>query len=141
MHGAEHLVNASLLTDRFGPQTSFHDAEVLHVELSRGQNVVVRMDLYMFAASEELDERGCFQRENASVVTFIFQGVHELTLVDFNEQNVLQDLAFSRREDSMLLVEIFSSYGLSGSFLCTEARVAQVQPHVERVGAEDSEQK
>jgi hypothetical protein len=107
MHGAEHLVNASLLTDRFGPQTSFHDAEVLHVELSRGQNVVVRMDLYMFAASEELDERGCFQRENASVVTFIFQGVHELTLVDFNEQNVLQDLAFSRREDSMLLVEIF----------------------------------
>jgi hypothetical protein len=117
--------NAALLMDRFGTWPSFHDAEVIRIELSRSPDIT--MDVYLFATSSQLDNRGYYRREQESIVTFIFRGVYEVTLLDFNEQNVLQELAVSRQEDGDLRVEIFASYGFNGSFLCANAEVAQVR--------------
>lgn len=120
--------NAALLMDRFGTWPSFHDAEVIRIELSRKPDVAISMEVYLFATSSQLDDRGYYRREQESIVTFIFRGVQELTLLDFNEQNVLQELAISRQEDGNLRVQIFASYGLNGSFLCANAEIAHVQP-------------
>lgn len=126
--GTEQLFsNAALVIDRFGTWPSFHDAEVIRVELSRSPDVALSIDIYVFATSQQLDARGYYKREQESIVGFMFRGVHEMTLLDFNEQNVLQELVVSRREDGDLRVEIFASYGLNGSFLCSNAEVGQVR--------------
>jgi len=119
--------NAELLMARFGTWPSFHDAEVIRIELSRSPDVAINMEVYLFATSSQLDDRGYYRREKESIVTFVFRGVQEVALRDFNEQNVLQELAISRQEDGNFRVQIFASYGLNGSFLCASAEIAQVQ--------------
>jgi hypothetical protein len=124
----EIFSNAEMLRERFGGRwPSFHDAEILRIELSRIEEVILLLDIFVFARSAEVDSQGYFARENATVVRLAFRRVWDITLSDFNEQNVLQDLLTSMREDGSLRVEICSLYGLSGSFLCSEAAVADVR--------------
>jgi hypothetical protein len=74
-----------------------------------------------------VDSAGYFRRANPSIVTLRFYGLRELSLQDFNEQNVLQTLTCSRMEEGDLLVEICGIYGLSGAFRCSRAEVAAVR--------------
>jgi hypothetical protein len=121
------FANATLLETRLGSWPSFHDAEVLRVELSRDDGVVLSMDVYVFASTNEVDSAGYFRRANPSVVTLRFYGLRDLSLQDFNEQNVLQVLTCTRREEGDLLVEISGIYGVSGAFTCSKAEVAAVR--------------
>lgn len=123
----QFFANAALLTSRFGAWPSFHDAEILRVELSRSTGVALRLAVYVFATSPQLDSRGCYKRIKESVVTLTFRGTDEMTLLDFNEQNVLRELLISRQENGRFRVEILSSYGLNGGFLCNSAEVAHVE--------------
>lgn len=120
------FANAALLETRFGGWPCFHDAEVLRVELSRDSGVVLSMDVYVFAYINEVDSAGHLKHANPSVVTLRFVGLRDLSLQDFNEQNVLQTLSCTRTEEGDLLVEIFGIFGLSGAFRCSRAEVAAV---------------
>ena len=57
---------------------------------------------------------------------FLFKGVDELELFDFNSQNVIWRLNVERSADRKKLV-IASSYGLAGRFCFTEAEVLRVE--------------
>jgi hypothetical protein len=121
---SELFLNAEMLTRRFEGWPSFHDAEVLRLEIVRGEGRVLSMDVYVFGVSGNVDKHGYFIRTNRSVVTLRFRGVNDLNLTDFNEQNVLQDLVCCRQVDGSLRVEIHPTYGLCGSFSCLTAEVA-----------------
>jgi hypothetical protein len=126
--------NSNLVMERFGKWPSFHDAEILRVELWRNPDVrqnpsaILRMDIYVFEVSPDLDERGYFRLENESVICLLFNGVEDLKIADFNYQNVIQELSCSKLKNGRLAFEIYSSFGLSGSFSCIEAEVTEVRP-------------
>ena len=121
------FANSRLLTQRFGEWPSFHDAEILRLELIRDSGVSLRMEVYLFTRSSEVDEHGRFRHEKPSIVTLQFDGLQDLSLAEFNEQNVLGELVCSRLNDNRLQVELYSLYGLGGQFTCSEAQVLQVR--------------
>jgi hypothetical protein len=125
---ADLFSNSALLTERFGGWPCFHDAEVLRVEMSRVNDVVLSMDVYVFRYSNETDASGRLKLKDPTVVKLEFGNVVNMQFENFNEQNVLGDLVCERREDGSIAVEIVSLYGLSGEFSCEHARVAAVYP-------------
>lgn len=64
-----------------------------------------------------------------AIITFVFAGLDEVQLGGFNDQNVIDGLEVSAfgSEKTPLKVDIESIWGLGGSFLCTNAKVEQVQ--------------
>jgi hypothetical protein len=111
---SEFFSNASLLISRLGDWPSFHDAEILHLEMRRKPEVVLLMEVFVFA-------------KNPSVVTLLFRGVEDLEIGGWNQQNVVFGLPVFRRADGRLLVNIDDIFGLGGSFTCSGAEVTEVR--------------
>ncbi len=86
---------------------SFHDAEVVAVRLDR-TGVVMDLEIDMAAPVRA-----------ARALRLRFDGVSNLRLADFNEQNSLFDLTLVWSEDAALWdVVLQPNYGLAGSFRC-----------------------
>ena len=75
----------------FGKWPSFHDAEVLQVDLQRDGRSSVR--LHAFRMTQEVDASGHFILDLHAMVTFWLEGVSALELADFSGQNVIFGLA------------------------------------------------
>ncbi len=118
---SEFVSNPELVTSVLGSWPSFHDAEVLSVELRRDPEVTVTLTIKAFPYNPS----GKPQR---SLFTLLFKGVEKPSLEGFNEQNSLWDLTVER-EGGRLKLTLPDSYGLAGEFWFREAEVL----HVERV--------
>jgi hypothetical protein len=114
-----------VLAAAFGGWPSFHDAEVLQVELDRrGPDML--LGLYTFRAGPGVDERGAYAKSNELRVDFRFRSISELHIEEFNEQNVLAYIHFER-DESLIRVELQGLYGLSGRLLCEGIQVIRVE--------------
>lgn len=128
--------NAEKLIARFGRWPSFHDAEVLRVEMGRGPphapdstSLLITIHVWETATEYSDDIHYEFAHKNDTVVTFHFQDITELALDGFNLQNVIDDLAVvsdGASKKHPLKVEIESIFGLGGSFRCARAEVVSV---------------
>lgn len=115
---------------------SFHDAEVVHFSLSRGATPELRKSeaqLEVQVREYETRHAGTAQYELALVknivIRFVFTGVEEVQVEDFNFQNVINSLEIRRESEvpeSRIRVEIESTYGFGASLFCTTAQVASV---------------
>jgi hypothetical protein len=101
---------------------SFHDAEVLGLELDRN-GAICRMRVHTWEMSREVDEAGYYRRVRDVVVSFEVGGVTELNLDGFNHQNVVFGLYVERSDDGFRM-ELEPSYGLSGTITARTLRVA-----------------
>ena len=118
------VADAKMVFDRFGQWPTFHDAEVISLQLSRdGPSLVI--EIYVFQTTRESDLRGYFRRANESRITFLFDDVEDLSLADFNHQNVLAGLRLCRGSD-LIEVWIDPLFGLTGHFLCKRMKVISV---------------
>lgn len=124
---SEFFSNASLLVSRLGDRPSFHDAEILRLEMRRAPEVALLMEVFVWEWSSEVDARGYHARKNPSVATLLFRGVEDVEIGGWNRQNVVFGLPVSRREDGRLLVNIDDIFGLGGSFTCSGAEVTEVR--------------
>ena len=120
------IENAGLLTTRFGLWPTFHDAEVISVQLNR-DSVTLTATVYVFLRSGETDDAGFYKRERESIVTLLFVDLEDLELSSFNHQNVLQALLLEP-EGTKLRVSFVGIYGVQIRFLCSHARVLEVLP-------------
>jgi hypothetical protein len=93
------LNRAEILEKAFGGWPSFHDAEILNLELDRSGPTVLLHTLTFTSgggnsqarnASDEMAERQHYK------VTFRFDVVDNFVLEDFNHQNVIWGLAFKQ---------------------------------------------
>src|ERR1700732_1422963 len=110
---ADKIKNSSLLTDIFGRWPSFHDAEVISIELFRNPKGTsepsLRAKIYMFEATSEVDDRGFCVLKNHEVGTILFSGIDNNSIAGFNQQNVLSDLVIadiSSRQLDLLKFEV-----------------------------------
>ena len=130
------IEHAEKLTHIFGEWPSFHDAEVIRLTLDRSgsDGPTLETDIHVFAMSPEVDSKGHYVRKNHTLVTLRFTEVVTEEFTGFNEQNALFDLRISEVDPAThdgrgLRVEISSSYGLAGTFVCKQAIVSEVKAY------------
>jgi len=96
----------------FGSWPSFHDAEVISIELVRSGPS--RIAVHAFERTRELDPNGFYVCRKHVIVTFLLSGIQSLRLEHFNHQNVLAGLWLTRAEEGYTL-ELEGCFGADGS--------------------------
>jgi hypothetical protein len=81
----------------FGQAPSFHDAEILSLDLRRKGQSVLR--LYGWINTGEVGQDGYFVLDRHAVVTFALDEVMDLQLDGFSIQNVIGGLVLRRAPD------------------------------------------
>src|SRR5260370_16290981 len=132
---AQKIHYSHLVTDIFNSWPSFHDAEVISIEMQRElngsePNVVAR--IYLFEITPEVDDHGYYVLRDHVIVTFAFKGIDESLVKSFNQQNVLRELSIidisSRQlENLRFAVHFSSSFGVEAEFKCTTEEVLSVE--------------
>jgi hypothetical protein len=133
----ERIINHKLITDWFGYWPSFHDAEVLSMDLNRrprekgpGPSLVAR--LHTFEMTSEVDDRGYYKLRKHAIITLEFDGIEGISLDGFNGQNALAGLdleeAVNQEGQPALTIVFHPSFGVGCDFQCTLARVRSVEP-------------
>jgi hypothetical protein len=137
MSGIERKIkNSNLLMQVFGRWPSFHDAEVISIELFREASGVslpnLRSKIHAFEMTSEIDSQGFYVLRNHVLVTFLFSGIDENLVNGFNQQNVLWELAIvdiSSRQLEHLKFEVHfsSSFGVEVKFKCLGLEIETVE--------------
>lgn len=129
------IEDVHLFTSVFGRFPSFHDAEVRRINLIRKDVKVLptlEAQIYVFEMTSEVRE-GRYVLKNESLVTLGFFEIDGLTVSDFNNQNVLQDLYIqdvSDRQMENIKFDVSFDWldGLDAKFSCRAIRVLSVTP-------------
>ena len=132
---ADRIVNAEAVTRIFGDWPSFHDAEVIAMRLDRrggGGKPQLEVDIHTWEVTPEVMPDGHRGWRKHTLVGLRFEAIDDLSLEDFNHQNVLFDVVLtdvSDRGGSLHWEVAFnSSFGLSASFLCGTITVVRAEP-------------
>jgi hypothetical protein len=96
-----------------GRVPSFHDAEVVDLSLDR-EKARCRIRVHAFQMTSEVDAKGFFVLDKHVLVSFHLEGVANLELNDFNQQNVIFGLALSRTAEQGFRLELDPCHGLFG---------------------------
>ena len=138
------IYGAELVTGIFGYWPSFHDAEVVRMSLERSAKYelgpTLLADVRTFEMTSDIDAQGRYVLRHHTLVSLRFDGVQDLELNDFNNQNALSEIAFNEigsqafPEPSYEIV-FAGVHGISASFRCREVMVAGVQPWDVETGA------
>jgi hypothetical protein len=143
MQPIESIVHGSgKLLEIFGRWPSFHDAEVMEIQLSRtpkgprgkrDRRVELLARIHAWDMTNELDRRGYYVLKNYTLVTLRFSGVEELKLQGFNHQNVIFGLTIQPKESSeagssKFHVEFDPSFGVDAIFDCSAIEVVDAIP-------------
>jgi hypothetical protein len=133
MNPTQRIVNAEALTRIFGEWPSFHDAEVLSIRLDRGGPPRLEADIHTWEMTSEVTADGSYARGKHTRVGLLFEGIDEVELDGFNEQNVLfaltlTDISERQLETATWQVAFESSFGVSVRFLCETIAVVRAEP-------------
>lgn len=120
---------ADALFDWFGYWPSFHDAEILRLELNRtGESAI---SIKTWEITKEIDAQGYYVPRKHVTVHFLLEGISDLELGGFSVQNVISGLEVTRSQDGFCL-QIGPCFGLAGSLTVAKLRV-RIEP--DREGA------
>lgn len=134
---AMNIPGSELLTSVFGYWPTFHDAEVVRLELVRvepyGAGPDLLADVHAFEITNEVDAKGHFVLRHDVLVSFRFRGVDQLRLEDWNNQNAIFGLGIedirSRQLDVLKFeVRFDGSFGVQARFLCRSVEIESVKP-------------
>jgi hypothetical protein len=138
------IPGADLVTSVFGYWPSFHDAEVVRIGLERttdfGSGPSLTADVHAFEMTSEVDPRGYYVLRHHVLVSFRFDGVQQLQISNFNNQNAILGLGIldirSRQLEGLHYeVGFDAAHGADVSFLCRSATVTGVRPWNAETGA------
>jgi hypothetical protein len=108
----ESVSGAQELFNWLGYWPSFHDAEVLSLNLNR--KGVSRLRIHTWEMTKEVDPQGFYKLVKHSIVEFSFEAITQLSLEGFSQQNVIFGLSLEQ-SGAGYLVNLEDCYGLSGS--------------------------
>ena len=112
---------AAEITNWFGYWPTFHDAEVVSIELNRSGTSIIKV--HAFATSKRLDPRGHFATQNHAIVSFLLDDIRELQLNGFNHQNVIFRLDLNKHAEGYEIV-LVGCYGIEGRIVARRIQVA-----------------
>lgn len=132
-----HIENAAALTSVFGRWPSFHDAEVISIQLDRsgddGPSLEARV--HVFCMTSDVDARGFFVLTDHTLVSLRFSNLILLNLKWFNAQNSLSDLSVQQvspaeHDNRAFRVSFNSNHGVELELLCDRIAVRSVESFV-----------
>ncbi|MDR0674082.1 MAG: immunity 50 family protein [Zoogloeaceae bacterium] len=126
----------------FGMWPSFHDAEVLKLSVERTRVAtallsVLDLRLRGWVMTSEVTEQGFYKLRGDAVFHFQFEGITNLRVAGFNNQNVLSTLNLELIDDpnnqyrKILQVELERCYAFEASFTAQKAQVLGITPYVQ----------
>ena len=134
------IENTEAVTAIFGYWPSFHDAEVLSIQLNRcGHNAArgptVDTKIHVFEMTSDVDERGYYICRFHTLVTLRFLQADNLRIDDFNSQNALWgleiiDVSERQMEDVRFEVHFKPSFGVGMDFVCKGVSVIAAEPWI-----------
>jgi len=112
------------LFDWFSYWPSFHDAEIVRLDLHRRRpsSLVVAT----WQVTQETDPRGYFVHAKHVVVTFLLDEIEGLELAEFSSQNVVSGIDV-KITDGKFCLTIEPCYGLAGSITARKLSI-QLSP-------------
>ena len=115
------IPGATSLIERFGRWPSFHDSEVLQMDLRRAGRSEVK--IHIFEMTGDLDERGYYINRNHTIVSFHLTDteVHELS--GFNHQNVLSGIAIRKTDRADYEFDLDPIYGVGARLSARTMRI------------------
>ncbi|WP_076380835.1 Imm50 family immunity protein [Pseudomonas flexibilis] len=128
IHGSEKVV------ETLGFWPGFHDAEVISFSASRAlpldanspiANLVVRVRQYTEVGAGTADYE--FAITKSILVNFTFGGISDISISEFNHQNVINSIKFTPIENGEIIVLIESIWGFGGKIKCSSVSVESVQ--------------
>jgi hypothetical protein len=130
----------AFLAEFGGEWPNFHDAEVLRFAVERAAVVEVgEVVVCLVVHLRRFETHGVgtvnyhLALVKSVVVDFRFTGVEDLSVSDFNHQNVLEEIAFSESDGGApVSVEVSSIYGFEGGWLCRSACVLRCNASARR---------
>jgi immunity protein 50 of polymorphic toxin system len=106
------ILGAQQLFDWFGYWPSFHDAEVLSIELNRTGTSKLRV--HTFRMTKEVSPKGFYVCDKHCIVTFVLGEIIDTEIAHFMDGNILQGIEFSHEEDAFVIT-FSASYGFEGT--------------------------
>jgi hypothetical protein len=103
---------AQELHDWFGYWPTFHDAEIVRLELNRSGSSL--LSVHTWEITNETDQQGYYVLAKNITVDLLLDGISNLHLDGFSHQNVVGGVSFERKGDG-IMVTLWPCYGLSGS--------------------------
>lgn len=126
------IANREEVIGLFGEWPSFHDAEVISIELKRDELPGQHADLYASVQVRKYlpVDVGTAKYDMAvthdGVISFKFSGIDGLDLNRFNQQNVIDDMSLAQ-EGAQINVNFVSIFGVECSFKCAGVAVISVE--------------
>ena len=136
---AEKIQGSHLLTDIFGRWPSFHDAEVISMELCRNLTGIphptLKARIHVWEITSEVNDRGYYVLRNHVLAGFLFRDIDELSMNGFNQQNALwglEILDITSRQLEFLQFEVHfaSSFGVEARFKCHSVQIETVEAYI-----------
>jgi hypothetical protein len=144
MEAHEFIEGFERVVTHLGMWPSFHDAEVLKLTIDRTNVVTSKelspvLDLHLrgWVMTSEVTEQGFYRLHGDAVFHFQFEGIANLRIEGFNNQNVLSSLNLELLDDArnpgrkLLQVELEHCYEFEASFTAQKARVLGITAYAE----------
>jgi len=96
-HIYDEVPGGAELVRWFGRVPSFHDAEIISLDLRRSGKSFLR--IHGWVGTDQVDENGHIVLDKDAVVTFALDGIMDLQLDGFSHQNVIYGLKLQRATD------------------------------------------
>ena len=140
MQAHEFIEGFELVVAHLGQWPSFHDAEVLKLVLERTRattdalSPALDLHLHGWIMTSEVTPQGFYKLHGDAVFHFRFEGVTDVQIEGFNNQNVLSamnlELAKHPRNANhqVLKVELEHCYKFDASFTAQKAQVLGITP-------------
>lgn len=116
----EGVAGARDLFGWFGFWPSFHDAEVVSLQLERSSRSSIAV--HTWHTTNEVDARGYYVTQKHVVVQFLIDGILGMHLDGFNHQNVIFGLEIAKKDEGFELT-LDDCYGLSGTILAQKLAI------------------
>jgi hypothetical protein len=127
------LHGAVIVEEVFGAWPTFHDAEITRITMSRVGPAVL-LELLIPAPAPSLNALEGKDLPRHFLARLAFHECDDVSLEDFNHQNVISYLTLSHVNEQRIKVEIHSVFGATCSFTCSRGEVLDMTPTHLRTG-------
>jgi len=134
IEGSEKLVS------RFGYWPTFHDAEVVHFNLWRGNigsnpegdwtEPELLSKIHVWEMTNEVDDKGYLVHRHNTLVTLRFSGIDQFTMDGFNHQNAIMGLSIAPSDDMSGRYQVIfaPAFGIGAEFTCSSISIVEAIP-------------
>jgi len=116
------------IVEWFGYWPSFHDAEVISIELHRTGSSSI--EVHTYETNGELDATGHYANFKELAVRFLIEGISVLDLHNFNHQNVVFGIDIRKAESGYELT-LDECFGVVGRIVADKIKITSKPGHMQ----------